>query len=300
MLILVSDVINVAFIPTGSETTITSLSDYVDLKLIINDDKLLEYDLSLDDKDRIKIYYYNKELLGWDLIGGTRNMDTISSFIIKTGEYALGIETTDETDLIAPTIEEWAPISGSTVSNRPEIYAIIKDNKYGSGIDLSNSFLILNDNTLNIVYYPALSKISYELPEGELIIAGDYELKIVATDFNGNTTTEILSFHVTGNSTGISEENNYGIKYCYSFPNPFKEYTTIEYSIENKGFVEINIFDISGRYLNNLESTYREPGNYKVLWDGRNSSGVDLPPGVYYDQFKYNDINKVKPITKIK
>ena len=37
----------------------------------------------------------------------------------------------------------------------------------------------------------------------------------------------------------------------------------------------------------------------KVIWDGRTSNGVDLPSGVYYYQFKYNDINVVKPIHKI-
>jgi hypothetical protein len=300
MLILVSDVMNVAFIPTDSVKTSAALNEYIDLKLIINDDKLLNYDFSLDDKNRIKIYFYNKNLLGWEDMGGIRNMDTLTCSIINTGEYALGIETTDETDKLSPTIEDWAPISGSTDSNNPEIYAVIKDNKYGSGIDLSNSFLILNDEILDFVYYPSLSKISYEFPEGEYLNAGNYELKIVATDFNGNITTKIVDFLVTGNPTGLSEQSNNAIEYCYSYPNPFNYFTTIEYSIENPGLVEINIYDTNGRYIVNLENSSQVTGIHKVLWDGRNSNGTDLKPGIYYYQFKYNSINVVKPIHKLK
>ena len=60
-----------------------------------------------------------------------------------------------------------------------------------------------------------------------------------------------------------------------NYPNPFNPVTTISYAIPNAGKVEITIYDIRGRIVKTLLSTYKEPGRYTVKFDGKSlSSGL--------------------------
>jgi hypothetical protein len=61
-----------------------------------------------------------------------------------------------------------------------------------------------------------------------------------------------------------------------NYPNPFNPVTTIQYSIPVGGTVELKVFDITGREIATLVSGYRQPGTYRVTWDG-----CDAPSGIY-------------------
>jgi hypothetical protein len=62
-----------------------------------------------------------------------------------------------------------------------------------------------------------------------------------------------------------------------NYPNPFSEYTTIEYGLSEKAHVRISIYDISGRTISVLKDADHEAGIYQT--------GVDasqLESGIYY------------------
>ncbi|NWF89818.1 MAG: T9SS type A sorting domain-containing protein [Ignavibacteriaceae bacterium] len=61
-----------------------------------------------------------------------------------------------------------------------------------------------------------------------------------------------------------------------SYPNPFNPITTINYSIKDEGYIKIIIYDILGNELTTLVDEYKEPGNYKVFFEG-----INLTSGVY-------------------
>lgn len=59
------------------------------------------------------------------------------------------------------------------------------------------------------------------------------------------------------------------------YPNPFNPVTTIRYTIPQNGLVDVSVFDISGRKVNNVFNGYLERGVHSVEFDGRNlSSGI--------------------------
>lgn len=61
-----------------------------------------------------------------------------------------------------------------------------------------------------------------------------------------------------------------------NFPNPFKETTTLSYSIDKPGKVLLQVFDISGREVQKLVNNTMAPGTHRVTFNGS-----DLPSGVY-------------------
>ena len=60
-----------------------------------------------------------------------------------------------------------------------------------------------------------------------------------------------------------------------SYPNPFNASATIKYSLPEPANVTLDIFDVLGRHVAGLVSTYQQAGEYQVIWNaGEMSSGT--------------------------
>ena len=68
------------------------------------------------------------------------------------------------------------------------------------------------------------------------------------------------------------------LKYNLSqnYPNPFNPSTAIEFSIPEKSFVELKVYDVLGGEVSTLANDNYSAGKYKVVFDGDN-----LPTGFY-------------------
>jgi photosystem II stability/assembly factor-like uncharacterized protein len=95
----------------------------------------------------------------------------------------------------------------------------------------------------------------------------------------------------TTNGGGIiidikKDSNNNILPKSYSlqqnYPNPFNSSTIIEYSVNKKSTIGINIYDISGKSVYDMTANGLEPGNYKLRLD---FSSLDLPSGIYFYKF---------------
>jgi hypothetical protein len=71
-----------------------------------------------------------------------------------------------------------------------------------------------------------------------------------------------------------------------NFPNPFNPETMIEFEIKNRDQVNISIFDLKGNLVSNLIDNIYTPGNYSIIWNGKNINGNALPSGLYFYQLK--------------
>ena len=87
----------------------------------------------------------------------------------------------------------------------------------------------------------------------------------------------------TGNP-GIEESfseipgiNGY-LKVC---PNPTRESGLITYGVAEKRYINLRIYDVSGRIVKTFFEGVRPPGSYSVRWDGRNDHERLLPSGIY-------------------
>ena len=65
-------------------------------------------------------------------------------------------------------------------------------------------------------------------------------------------------------------------------PNPFREGTSIRFTLPERGAHRLTVYDVTGRRVRILSEGVREAGTHTVTWDGRNAAGRPLPAGVYF------------------
>ena len=66
-------------------------------------------------------------------------------------------------------------------------------------------------------------------------------------------------------------------------PNPFAEAGTIHYELGREGGpVSLRIFDVSGRLVRILVDGSSLPGRHSVAWNGLDTLGAPVGPGVYF------------------
>ena len=68
-----------------------------------------------------------------------------------------------------------------------------------------------------------------------------------------------------------------GVALLPNYPNPFNPTTMIQFTIVNRQWISLTVFDVLGREIATLVNEERQPGTYLVKFDGsRVASGVYL------------------------
>ena len=89
-------------------------------------------------------------------------------------------------------------------------------------------------------------------------------------------------------------------KFLKPYPEPFNKDLVMNYSMNRKGFVNLEIYDISGRCIKTLINKWIEPGNYNVVWDGTNDKGRKVARGIYFYKFSSKEYSKKGKMTLMK
>jgi hypothetical protein len=66
-----------------------------------------------------------------------------------------------------------------------------------------------------------------------------------------------------------------------TWPNPSQGHTSIQYNLDAKQPVAIDVYDVHGRLVRTLLRTEQEAGSHVVTWEGKNEMGEDVAEGVY-------------------
>ena len=83
-------------------------------------------------------------------------------------------------------------------------------------------------------------------------------------------------------------------------PNPFGGSTSIRYSLQSEGAIELGIFDASGRLVRSLVSDVRGSGVHVADWDGMNDAGQPVASGTYFYRLESGDSQETRSLTLIK
>jgi len=67
-----------------------------------------------------------------------------------------------------------------------------------------------------------------------------------------------------------------------NIPNPFNAATAIVFELEEPAEIELNIYDLLGNKVTTLADKYLKPGNYSMIWDGRDVEGYSVESGIYF------------------
>ncbi|MBU0666401.1 MAG: FlgD immunoglobulin-like domain containing protein [Nanoarchaeota archaeon] len=107
---------------------------------------------------------------------------------------------------------------------------------------------------------------------------------------------------LTVTTTGILEPKqnlNHSLQ-SKNYPNPFNNYTTIEYTLKEHSFVKINIYNSIGEHVKNLKNGSQQQGVYKLPWDGTSQNNESVSSGVYSYVIETKNFRDCKHITLIK
>jgi hypothetical protein len=85
-----------------------------------------------------------------------------------------------------------------------------------------------------------------------------------------------------------------------NYPNPFNSSTIISYEIMKAGDVTLKIYNILGREVRSLVNSLQKPGNYKVIWNGKNNQGKEVGSGIYFYQLMAGDYKATRKLVLIK
>lgn len=96
------------------------------------------------------------------------------------------------------------------------------------------------------------------------------------------------------------DEQTLGFSVSSVSPNPFQNSTSINYHLNNSGFLSASIVDINGNIVKNLISEYQFSGSNQLTWDAKDNSGNKVNSGKYFISILLNDKAITKSIVYIK
>lgn len=85
-----------------------------------------------------------------------------------------------------------------------------------------------------------------------------------------------------------------------NYPNPFNPETTIQYQLATAREVQLKIYNILGQAVRNLIKEQQPAGVHRMVWDGKNDNGRQMPSGVYIYQIKAGDFEQSKKMILLK
>ncbi len=90
------------------------------------------------------------------------------------------------------------------------------------------------------------------------------------------------------------------LQFLPSYPNPFREQTTLEYVLPEPASVRLAVYDVLGRQIRVLTDENQEAGRHTVAWDGRDESGKRMASGVYLARLVVDGTTKVRKMTFVR
>jgi len=85
-----------------------------------------------------------------------------------------------------------------------------------------------------------------------------------------------------------------------NYPNPFNMATAISYQLSQPDHVQIEIFDLSGRFVQQLVDEVQYPGYYEIAWQGQDESGNEVASGNYVYIVRVGKLVKSSMMTLLK
>jgi hypothetical protein len=131
------------------------------------------------------------------------------------------------------------------------------------------------------------------------VAIGSTGIKVIATD-SANVSVSCTFYLNAVNHTFIHPVNGQVVteyKLYQNFPNPFNPSTVIRYSLLNNSNVSIKLYDILGKEISTLVSSFQKQGMYDITL---NMNSLNLSSGIYYYILNVNEQNSGQVFKEIK
>lgn len=93
-------------------------------------------------------------------------------------------------------------------------------------------------------------------------------------------------------ATGVVDSGWTGSMLLSSAPNPFRRSTTFQFSLNEAGTVQLDIYDLRGRRVRTLLASARDAGRHRIVWNGEDDRGNSLASGTYLSRLSAGDFTE--------
>lgn len=90
-----------------------------------------------------------------------------------------------------------------------------------------------------------------------------------------------------------------GLRLDGNFPNPFAASTEITYTLRQRAYVRLTVYDLLGRRMATLVEAYQGAGAHRAAWDGATEGGATVRPGFYFYRLEAGDRVETRPMVRI-
>ncbi len=97
---------------------------------------------------------------------------------------------------------------------------------------------------------------------------------------------------------GLGNKNGYGLQQTQ--PNPFSDFTSINYSLPSESNVVLQIFDIRGQLVRSFFTQKQTAGKHSLQWHGDNDAGISLNSGIYIIRLQTENISDTRKVFMLK
>jgi photosystem II stability/assembly factor-like uncharacterized protein len=111
----------------------------------------------------------------------------------------------------------------------------------------------------------------------------------------GNNADVISTYHGGVLVNNISTKVPDAYRVYQNYPNPFNPTTTIKFDILKSSHVSLQVFDQTGRIVEELVNESLQPGTYSVNWDAKNR-----PSGIYFYRISTAEFTKTMKMSLVK
>ena len=85
-----------------------------------------------------------------------------------------------------------------------------------------------------------------------------------------------------------------------NYPNPFNPITTLRYDLPENAMVNISIYDMMGRIVNNLVNSQQNTGYKSIQWNAANDAGSPVSAGIYLYMIQAGDFRQTRKMVLLK
>ena len=111
--------------------------------------------------------------------------------------------------------------------------------------------------------------------------------------------------------TKVGEDESAGLPKSFelsqNYPNPFNPSTTLPFTVKSSQWsvvspihTTLKVYNILGQLVRILVDEEKAPGNYKVVWDGKDNSGKEVSSGIYFYQLKTEEYTATRKMVLLR
>ena len=128
-------------------------------------------------------------------------------------------------------------------------------------------------------------------------------LEILPTFSNNNSVYAYInqpgSFALI-HSDFYEQQEVYETRIVSSYPNPFNPTVTLDFTLENDSYVNIDVYNILGQKVVSLFKGDRLSGENSIMWNGKNTNGEMVSSGSYFISILNENTHLIQKVTLMK